>query len=76
MNIFWQHYLENKKPTFLACISKQVYAAILESSKNNNLFQKHEAYSYQILEVSLARLLYDCKCEKEAKTSKDGRHLL
>ena len=20
MNMFWQHYLENKKPNFLACI--------------------------------------------------------
>ena len=35
----WQHYLENKKPTFLACTSEQVYAAILESSKNKDLFR-------------------------------------
>ena len=36
--MFWQHYLENKKPAFLACISEQVYSAILESSKNKDLF--------------------------------------
>ena len=29
--MLWQHYLENKKPTFFACIPEQLYAAILES---------------------------------------------
>ena len=38
--MLWQHYLENKKPTFLACILEQVYATILESSKNNNIFSE------------------------------------
>ena len=37
--MFWHYYLENKKPTFLACIPKQVYAVILKSSKNDDLFQ-------------------------------------
>ena len=37
--MFWQHYLENKKPTFLACIPEQVYAANSESSKNNAFFK-------------------------------------
>ena len=32
--MFWEQYLENKKPTFLACIPEQVCAAILE------IFQK------------------------------------
>ena len=45
MNMFWQHYLENKKPTFLAYIAKQVHAAILEPLKNNNFFQNHQTYS-------------------------------
>ena len=31
MNMFWQHYLENKKPVFLA--SKQVCTAIMEFLK-------------------------------------------
>ena len=39
MNLFWQHVLENKKQTFFACIPKQDYAAILESSKNNDFFR-------------------------------------
>ena len=43
--MFYQHYLGNNKPTFLACNPEQVYAAILEFSKNNdlfsNLFQNH-----------------------------------
>ena len=30
--------LGNKKPTFLTCNLEQVYAAILKSSKNNDLF--------------------------------------
>ena len=34
MNMFWQNYLENKKPTFITCMSEQVYAAILEYSKD------------------------------------------
>ena len=32
--MFYQHYLGNNKPTFLACNPEQVYAAILEFSKN------------------------------------------
>ena len=40
-----------KKSTFLACNSEQVYAAILELSKNNNLFQNHQIYSHWILEM-------------------------
>ena len=40
MNLFWQHYLENKKPTFLAFIPEQVYDAILESSKTNHDLSK------------------------------------
>ena len=39
MNMFWQHYLGNKKPTFLACIPEQDYAAILESSKITIFFR-------------------------------------
>ena len=50
--MFWQHYLENKKPTFLACNPEQVYAVILESSKNNDLFQDRQTYSRWILEMS------------------------
>ena len=38
--MFWQHYLENKKPIFLACIPEQVYAAILEFSKNKDFFSR------------------------------------
>ena len=33
MNMFWQHYLENKEPIFLASMPKQVYAAIVEFFK-------------------------------------------
>ena len=76
MNIFWRHDLENKKPTFLACIAEQVYAAILESSKNNNLFQNHQIESHRIVEISLTLFLYDCNCQIKSKTSNDGRHLL
>ena len=45
-------YLRNKNPTCLACNLKQVYAAILESLKNNDLLQKRQIYSHQILEIS------------------------
>ena len=37
--MFQHHYSGNKKPPFLASNSKQVYAAILESSKNNDFFR-------------------------------------
>ena len=46
--MFYQHYLGNNKPTFFACNPEQVYAAILEFSKNNDLFQN----SRRILEIS------------------------
>ena len=49
--MFSQHYLGNKKPTFLACNSEHVYAAILKSSKNDDLFQKRQFYSRQTLEI-------------------------
>ena len=39
INMFWQHYLGNKKPTFLACNPEHVYAAILEFSKHNVFFR-------------------------------------
>ena len=35
--MFYKHYLGTNKPTFLACNPKQVYPAILEFSKNNDL---------------------------------------
>ena len=38
MDMFWQHYLENKEQNSLTCIPEQVYAIILESKKNNYLF--------------------------------------
>ena len=50
--MFYYHYLGNKKPTFLACNSEQVYAAVLESSKNNDHFQNRQIYSQPILEIS------------------------
>ena len=37
--MFYQHYLGNKKPSFLACYSEQVYTNIFESSKNNDFFR-------------------------------------
>ena len=37
--MFKQRYLRNKKPAFLAGNTEQVHAAILESSKINDLFQ-------------------------------------
>ena len=55
MKMFWQRYLENKKPTFLACIPQQDYAAILESSKNND--QNRQMHTPQILDILLAWFL-------------------
>ena len=45
------------KPTFLACNLEQVYATILEFSKNNDLFQNRQTYSRRIREIS--RNFYD-----------------
>ena len=42
----------NKKATFLSCNPEQVYAAILELPKNNDLFQKHQNYSHRALKIS------------------------
>ena len=61
--------MENKKTTFLACIAKQVYAAILESSENCDIFHNRQTYICKILEISLAWFRSD---KKEAKISRDG----
>ena len=45
-------YLGNKKPTFLTCNHKLVYAAIWESSKNNDLLRT----SKRTLKISLTFL--------------------
>ena len=50
--MFQQHYLGNKKPTFLACNPEQVYATMSEFSKNNDHFQNRQTYSRRILEIS------------------------
>ena len=50
--MFERHYLGNKKPTFIACNTEQFYAAILESSKTNDLFQNRQIYSRRIFEIS------------------------
>ena len=57
---FKQHYLGNKKPIFLACNTEQVYAAILESSEINDLFQNRQIYfagSLEFPEISLTWFL-------------------
>ena len=49
----YKHVLvANKTPTLLTCNPEQVYDAILEFSKNNDLFQNCQTYSHQILEIS------------------------
>ena len=50
--MFQEHYLGNKKATFLACNTEQVYAAILELSKIDDLFQNRQIYSPRIFEIS------------------------
>ena len=46
-------YLENKRPSLLAYILKQVYAGIFESSNNKDLFWKYQTYFCQIFEITL-----------------------
>ena len=50
--MFLLHYLGNKKSTFLACNTEQVHAAILESSKTNDLLQNRQIYSRRTFETS------------------------
>ena len=69
--MFQPHYLGNKKTTFLACNFEQVYAAILESSKNITIFfrtaESTLAGSMKFPEISMTWFLYaqfieGCKC--------------
>ena len=60
--MFWWHHLENEKPTFLASIPEQVYAASSESLKNNDIFQNRQTYSRRILEIFLPWFQEDCNC--------------
>ena len=50
--MFWHHYLGNKEPPYLTCNPKQIYAAMLESLKNNDIFKNRQSYSRGILEFS------------------------
>ena len=52
INMFWHHYLGNKEPPFLTCNPEQIYAAMLESLKNNDIFKNRQSYSRGILEFS------------------------
>ena len=52
ISMFYLHYLGNKKPTFLACNTEQAHAAILESSKINDLLLNRQIYSRRIFETS------------------------
>ena len=68
--MFLLHYLGNKKSTFLACNTEQVHAAILESSKTNDLLQNHQIYSHRIFETSrnflnMASVRLNVMCESE-----------
>ena len=69
------HYLGNKKSTFLACNTEDVYAAILEFTKNNDLFQNRQTYSRRNF-PKFSRHGFCKNAYKKVKTSKDGRHLL
>ena len=83
INMFQHHYLGNKKPTFVACNIEQVYTAILESSKINDLLQNREIYSRRIFEtfrnffdmVSVRlkiKVKVKCKCRVKTKTKMEG----
>ena len=55
--MFLQHYLENIKLCFLSCITKEVYDAILESSKNKDLFGTAKPPFRHIFGIPLAWFL-------------------
>ena len=76
--MFWQHFLGNKKPTFLPCNPEQVYATILEFSENNDLFQNRQTYSRRFLEISrnFLDMVSVRRKSSSVKASKDGRHQL
>lgn len=48
MFIFWKYYLENKKTIFPTGIPVHVYAAILEFSRNDDLFPNRQKLLCQI----------------------------
>ena len=72
INMFWQHFLENKKVTFLARIPEQVYTAFLGSLKYKIFFRTANPTFPGPLKFH-----WNDFFKKEAKKSKnDGRHLL
>ena len=77
MNMFQDHHLENRKSSFLVFILKPVYGAILETSKSNDL-QNCQTYFEWILGISWHDFYETARKRRrtEAKTSKDGSHLL
>ena len=77
MNMFQDHHLENRKSSFLVFILKPVYGAILETSKSNDL-KNCQTYFELILGISWHDFYETARKRRrtEAKTSKDGSHLL
>ena len=56
MNIFQQHYLENRKLIFLVCIPKQVYAPILESLKYKDLLHNCQTNFHEIFDIFISMI--------------------
>ena len=52
---------KSQETNFLACNTEQVHAAILESSKINDLLQNRQIYSRRIFETS--RNFLDMACQ-------------
>ena len=55
-------------------IPKPIYAVILESSKNNDLFQNRQPYSWKVSFIGFCKTA-NLVCKSEVKTSKNGRHM-
>ena len=56
--MFEQHYIENNKPTFLACNPEQVHAVIFESSKNNEFFSEPPNLHLDSQSIKILRKFY------------------
>ena len=76
--MFWQHYLENKKPTFLACIPNKFMLPLWNHQKITVFFRAAKSTLTESSKFPWHDFcnLQDCNRKKEAKTSKDRRHLL
>ena len=75
MNMFWRHYLENKKPTFLACIPTRFMLPFWNLQRITIFFRAAKPTLAESLKFPW-HSFYKAATVREKKEDKRGRKVL